>query len=156
MPLPILALTAITQPDDGEFIAGLCAFVPLLAALAVLFGGDSMKASELTQDFELKRAIRGVVAGLVAVALLVGPLERQLPLPRAGLRPVRPAAEAEADPALGRSKTSSCSRSETDSGVTGPWRTGVLDVYDGEAWRLPPFDKARFTPLPADGIVDPS
>src|SRR4051794_6836474 len=41
LPLPIMVLTAITQPAEGELLAGFLGFVPILAALAVLYGGDS-------------------------------------------------------------------------------------------------------------------
>ena len=94
------ALTAITQPDDGQFIAGLCAFVPLLAALAVLFGGDSIKASELTKEFELKRALRGVAAAAAAVVALVVLSNASFLFPQPVYDPSDQAAEAEADPAV--------------------------------------------------------
>ena len=42
---------------------------------------------------------------------------------------------------------------KTDSQITGPWRTGVLDVYDDDAWKLPPYDSDRFEPLAADGLL---
>ena len=32
---------------------------------------------------------------------------------------------------------------EVEGNITGPWRIGALDVYDGKAWRLPPFDPKR-------------
>ena len=40
------------------------------------------------------------------------------------------------------------------SRVTGPWIMGVLDVYDGNDWRLPPFDEARLvTTSTGRGVV---
>ena len=41
VPVPVVALAAISQPKDAQLLAGLFAFVPILAALAVLFGGDA-------------------------------------------------------------------------------------------------------------------
>lgn len=155
VPLPVLALTAITQPDDGQFIAGLCAFVPLLAALAVLFGGDSLKASELTKEFELKRALRGVAAAAAAVVALVVLSNASFLFPAPVYDPSDQAQKPKPIP-LSSIEDRVLFEVSTTSGVTGPWKTGVLDTYDGEAWRLPPFEKARLRPVPPGGVVDPS
>ena len=152
VPLPLLALTAMTQPDDGEFIAGLCAFVPLLAALAVLFGGDGVKASQLTKDFELKRAIRGAGATLVAVVVLVALSRANVLFPEPVYDPTDQPQKPKPIP-LSQVEDKVLFEIRTDSGITGPWKTGVLDVYDGEAWRLPPVDNTRLEPIPADGVV---
>jgi hypothetical protein len=154
VPLPILALTAITQPDDGQFIAGLCAFVPLLAALAVLFGGDSLKASELTREFELKRAVRGVAGAAATVVALVVLSNASFLFPAPVYDPSDQAQKPKPIP-LSSIQDRVLFEVKTTSPITGPWKTGVLDTYDGEAWRLPPFDKKRLQPIPASGIVDP-
>lgn len=154
VPLPILALTAITQPDSGEFIAGLCAFVPLLAALAVLFGGDAAKASELGREFELKRALRAVVGGVAAVVALVVLSNASFLFPAPVYDPAESAQKPKPIP-LSTIVDRVLFEVKTDSGITGPWKTGVLDVYDGEAFRLPPFDKKRLLSVPTDGVVDP-
>jgi hypothetical protein len=153
VPLPILALTAITQPDSGEFIAGLCAFVPLLAALAVLFGGDVTKASELGREFELKRALRAVAGGVAAVVALVVLSNASFLFPAPVYDPAESAQKPKPIP-LSTIVDRVLFEVKTDSGITGPWKTGVLDVYDGEAFRLPPFDKKRLVAIPADGVVD--
>lgn len=155
VPLPILALTSITQPDDGQFIAGLCAFVPLLASLAVLFGGDTMKASELTKDFELKRALRGVAAGAAAILVLVLLSNASFLFPAPVYDPAESAQKPRPIP-LSSIQDRVLFEVETPSPLTGPWKTGVLDTYDGKAWRLPPFDKKRLRPIPANGVVDPA
>jgi hypothetical protein len=153
VPLPILALTAITQPEDGQFIAGLCAFVPLLAALAVLFGGDATKASELTREFELKRALRGLVAGAAAVVVLVLLSNASFLFPQPVYDPNAQAQKPKPIP-LASIQDRVLFEVKTDSALTGPWKTGALDTYDGKAWRLPPFDKKRLRTIPAGGIVD--
>lgn len=153
VPLPLLALTAMTQPDDGQFIAGVAAFVPLVAALAVLFSGDRTKADKLTREFEAKRAVRGAGLTVVAVLALFG-------LGRANVLFPEPAF----DPSDRPQKPKPLPLSEvpdevlfevaTDSFITGPWRTGVLDDYDGEAWRIPAFDVDRLIDVPGDGVLD--
>lgn len=154
VPLPLLALTAMTQPDDGEFIAGLCAFVPLIGALAVLFGGDGVKASQLTKDFELKRAARGLVATLLAVIALFVLSRANILFPEPVYDPTEQPQKPKPIP-LSEIEDVVLFEVRTSSPLTGPWKTGVLDVYDGEAWRLPPFEKARLTPVPPDGVVNP-
>ena len=153
VPLPVLALTAITQPDDGEFIAGLCAFVPLLASLAVLFGGDTVKASELTRDFELKRAVRAVIGGIAAVIALVVLSNASFLFPEPVYDPSDQPQKPRPIP-LSAIQDRVLFEVRTDSPITGPWKTGALDIYDGTAWKLPPYDKDRFVPIPADGVVD--
>ena len=155
VPLPVLALTAITQPDDGQFIAGICAFVPLLAALAVLFGGDSVKASELGKEFELKRALRGVVAGVGCVIALVVLGNASFLFPEPAYDPSDKPQKPKPIP-LSQIQDVVLFEVKSDTGITGPWKTGVLDVYEEGAWKLPPFDKGRFQPLPADGVVNPT
>jgi hypothetical protein len=153
VPLPILALTLITQPDDGEFIAGLCGFVPLLSALALLFGGDSRKASELTKDFELKRALRagaGVVAAIVALVVLS---QANFLFPEPVYDPADQPQKPKPIP-LSSVEDRVLFEIATTSPITGPWKAGALDIYDGDAWKLPPFDKARLVDVPADGVVD--
>ncbi|MEO7817858.1 MAG: transglutaminase domain-containing protein, partial [Actinomycetota bacterium] len=42
------------------------------------------------------------------------------------------------------------------SSVSGPWRVGGLDVYDGEYWLLPPVKESKLVKVPSSGIVDES
>ena len=155
VPLPVLALTAITQPDDGEFIAGLCAFVPLIASLAVLFGGDTVKASELTKDFELKRALRAGAGGLAAVVALVVLSNASFLFPEPVYDPTDQPQKPRPMP-LSQVEDRVLFEIKTESAITGPWKTGVLDVYDGDAWKLPPVDPKRLVDIPADGVVNPT
>ena len=68
VPVPVVAIAAISQPKEAQLLAGLFAFVPILAALAVLFGGDATRSGVLGGEFELKRALRGL-AGMVPLVL---------------------------------------------------------------------------------------
>ena len=151
IPLPIVGLTAITQPDDGQFIAGICAFLPILAALAVLFGGDSRRASDLDRSFEAKRAVRSALAAVPVIALLFlfGNASFLFPEPRydPNEQPQKPKAVP-----LSASDDRVLFEVDTDSDITGPWRTGVLDVYDPEDafWKSPPKELEK---VPADGVL---
>lgn len=152
IPLPLVALTAITQPESGQLIAGLCAFVPILAALAVLFGGDNDRASELDSQFELKRALRGVVLAVPTVLLLIVASKASFLFPQPVYNPIDQPQKPKPVP-LSASKDRVLFEVSTEDGFTGPWRTGVLDVYEGGAWKLPPFDPKRLKDIPGDGQI---
>ena len=152
LPLPLVALTAITQPESGQLIAGLCAFVPILAALAVLFGGDNDRASELDTQFEIKRALRGVVLTIPAVLLLVAASKASFLFPQSVYDPTDQPQKPKPVP-LSAATDRVLFEVETDDDLTGPWRTGVLDVYEDGAWKLPPFDPKRLEDIPGDGVI---
>ncbi|HVM54454.1 MAG TPA: transglutaminase domain-containing protein [Acidimicrobiales bacterium] len=151
IPLPVVALTAITQPDDGELIAGLCAFLPILAALAVLFGGDSDRAAGLGGEFELKRALRGLVAAVPVVGLLVALNSASFLFPEPRYNPDDQPQKPRAVP-LSAADDRVLFEVSTASDLTGPWRGGVLDIYDPDDgfWKTSPRDLQRF---PADGVL---
>jgi transglutaminase-like putative cysteine protease len=152
VPLPVVALTAITQPDDGQFIAGICAFLPILAALAVLFGGDASQAKQLGGEFELKRALRSGLAAIPVILLLVAASKASFLFPEPVIDPTDQPQKPKPVP-LSASQDRVLFEVESIDGFTGPWRTGVLDVYDDDAWKLPPFDKSRFEDIAADGQI---
>jgi transglutaminase-like putative cysteine protease len=153
LPLPLVALTAITQPENGQLIAGLCAFVPILAALAVLFGGDNDRAAELDTQFEIKRALRGVVLAIPAILLLVAASKASFLFPQPVYDPTDQPQKPKPVP-LSASTDRVLFEIATEDGFTGPWRTGVLDVYEDGAWKLPPFDPKRLDDIPGDGVID--
>ena len=150
VPLPLAALTAITQPAEGQVTAGVLAFAPVLVAFTILFTGD--ESDSLSRAFEIRRALRSLAMGVPALAALVM-------LGNAPFLFPKPVYDPTDQPQKPRSVPLSAARDRvlfevaTDTALTGPWRTGVLDVYDGQAWRLPPFDPARFQPVPASGQV---
>ncbi len=145
LPVPIIFLTAITQPKAGEAIAGTLSFLLMLAALSVLFRGDLAATKELTKGFELKRALRAVLLGAVALAVLVGLNQTSFLFPKPAYNPAQKPQKPKAVP-LSEAVDRVLFEVESEAppvGISGPWRLGALDVYDGKAWRLPPFDDTR-------------
>lgn len=151
LPLPVLGLTAISQPAEGEFVAGVLGFLPILLALALLFGGDTRRLSELSAAFEIRRAVRGVPLLLGGVVLLVVFSQTDFLFPKPAYNPAEKPQKPKAIP-LGQVRDRVLF--EIDGDITGPWKTGVLDVYDGESWRLPPFDSKRMKRVRGDGAID--
>jgi hypothetical protein len=108
----------------------------------------------LFRSFEWKRAARagaGVVAAVVALVLLS---QANFLFPEPVYDPNDQPQKPRPIP-LSSIQDRVLFEIKTESAITGPWKTGALDIYDGEAWKLPPFDKSRFVDVPADGVVDP-
>ena len=148
--VPILGLTAISQPAEGEFIGGVGGFLPILLALGLMFGGDG-RVSELGTAFELKRALRSapLLAGGLALIVLLAQTDFLFPKPA-----YNPAEKPQKPKSIPLGEVRDRVLFEIEGDITGPWKTGVLDFYDGEAWRLPPFDEERLEEIPSSGIVD--
>ncbi len=149
IPIGIVGLTAITQAPDGQLVASLAAGLPFLASVAVLFAGDS-GGLELSGAFERKRLLRSgamVVPGVAALVLLSN---SSILFPK----PVYDPAEKPQKPrSVPLSETRDRVLFEVDAPITGPWVIGALDVYDGESWRLAPYDAKRLKKV-SSGIVD--
>lgn len=146
--LPALVATALIHPDSGSVVAGVVSLVLVMAALAVAHGAELAKDGATSNEFELRRLARAGAMVAVAAVGVVG-LSRAgflFPEPerRVSTPPKKPKAEAiAADKVLFR----------VQSSEPGPWRIGVLDVYDDNALRLPPFDRSRIDDLPDGGNV---
>jgi hypothetical protein len=142
--LPVIGLTAITQPSSGKLLAGVVPIALVIAALTLLFGGDVRSARQLGRAFELKRAVRAVAIG---VPLLVGVTalnSASFLFPKPVYNPVSTAQK----PRLVSSSTDDVLfEVHTKTTFTGPWRVGVLDGYKSNAWLLPPQDNKRLADI---------
>lgn len=154
VPLPILALTAITQPDDAQLLTGILGFVPLLGAMTVLYSGEVDRAEGLGRDFEIRRSLKGAA---FAVPLIVGVVllnNADFLFPDPVYDPTDKPQKPKPVPLSETEDRVLFEVEPSDPRFTGPWRIGVLDVYDGRAWRLPPFDASRFDDVPGNGVID--
>ena len=151
VPLPLLGLTAISQPKDGQALAGLFAVVPIIAGLTVLFGGDGGGVAQLSRDFELRRVIKAGIymAGILAAVVLLNSSSLLFPKPS-----YNPAQKAQKPKPIPLNASDDRVLFEVSGPITGPWKMGSLDVYDGTAWRLPPFDPRKLDKVPDDGVID--
>ena len=153
VPLPLLGLAAISQPEQGQALAGLLAVLPVIGALAVLFGSEGGGVSQLSRDFELRRMIKAafyVVGIVVAITVLNSTTSVLFPAPA-----YNPAQEAQKPKPVPLGAAEDRVLFEIDGPITGPWKMGSLDEYDGSAWRLPPYDPKKLKAVPAGGVIDP-
>ncbi|HUR77654.1 MAG TPA: transglutaminase domain-containing protein [Acidimicrobiales bacterium] len=150
IPLPLLGLTAISQPPTGQALAGLLAVVPVIAGLTVLFG-DQGGVSGLTREFEFRRILKAVVylVGILAVVLTLNSTSLLFPEPA-----YDPAQKPQKPKPVPLNAADDRVLFEVSGPITGPWKVGSLDDYDGTAWRLPPYDPKSFQAVPASGVID--
>ena len=155
LPIPLVGLAAITQPDNQEVLAGVFAFLPILAALGVLFGADRDAESALDRSFEFTRLARGAVpmVALGAALVVLGNTGFLFPKPvyNPDDRPQKPKSIP-----LSQLKDHVLFSVEAPDGFTGPWRTGVLDIYEDGAFKLPGASTIKLVDLPGDGVLDDS
>lgn len=149
IPVPVVVLAALVQPPSSAVNASIVAMVLMVAALTLSSGAQLAQEGSSSGAFEVRRLLRGL-GGLTALAvLLVGagqagflfpaePAERVIP-------PKRPEAQA---PLSDRVLFT------VDSTEAGPFRFGVIDVYDETAWLLPPVDRSRLAEVPPSGDLD--
>ena len=138
--LPVIGLTAITQPDDAKVIAGAVPLVLLVVALGLLFGGDVRSARDLGRAFEVRRAARAAAIGvpLLAGVLLLNSASFLFP------KPVHnPVSSAQKPRLVSAASDDVLFEVRTKTKFTGPWRVGVLDTYKDDTFLLPPQDNSR-------------
>lgn len=158
IPLPIVAITAISVPDTGrpsnQVLSGVISLIFFAASMGMLSGTQTEGSEEEQRPpmaYEVRRALRAIpLMGVISAALLFAPgilFPKPLydPTQEAKKPQTVPLAEVP-DEVLFRVK----------SRVTGPWRLGGLDVYDpsDSTWRLPPFAQSKLAEVPRSGVVD--
>lgn len=153
VPLPLVAISAISVPDSEQLATGLAALVLFAIGLGILSGLQQQGQGEgFSVAFEMRRAARALpLVGVITVVLVIlGQANFLFPDPL-----YDPAEEAKKPKSVPLEEVEDRVLFRVESSVTGPWKTGTLGVYDGEDWRLPPFADTRFAEVPRSGIVNP-
>lgn len=146
LPAPIVLGGALLQPEGTEVIASAVAGALLMGGMALAYGADLPRGEGASGTFEVRRLGRGaaLMAVLIAAMALLSQAGFLFPEPEA--EPVVPPRRPpQAPPEPDRVLFS------VESTRPGPWRVGVLDGYDGEAFLLPPLDPERFVEVPRRG-----
>ena len=153
LPLPIAAIAGISLPEVAQIPSGLALLALFALGLGVIATGEvSAEEEEVPVSYQLRKLARGVpLIALVTFAVYL--------LSRTGfLFPdpiIDPEQEAQKPKPIPLTEVEDRVLFEVDSSVSGPWRIGSLDVYDGEDWRLPPFADSQIEEIPKSGLVDP-
>jgi hypothetical protein len=153
VPMPIVAFAAIAQPPEAQVAGGVVAVATFVVALAVIFRADRGDEGRMPVSFELRRATKAAPLVLALIAGMIGLSRADLLFPKPLYDPTQKAVLPKAIPL---SDVRDRVLMTVESSSTGPWRTGVLDVYDGRAWRLPPYASSSLHPVPRSGVLDAS
>ena len=154
VPLPLAAIAGISIPKSSQVASGIVVVILFAASLGLLSGAGGTEGEERRPlGYELRRAAKSVVFLAVITVALVGLSRTHLLFPAPT---IDPAHQAQLPKTAPLTKAPNRVLFDVKSKVTGPWRTGSLDVYDGTYWRLPPFAETQIKPVPRSGVVDTS
>lgn len=166
LPLPIAAVAGISVPDDQQVVSGAIVLVLLAVGLGLLSSQNEIGDDDTVNPglgYELRRAAKALpLLAVLVLALVVGRDQLGFLFPDPIIDPAeqpqkpktRPLSEVE-DRVLFEVRDPVVDGVRIEA-PTGPWRTGVLDVYDGESWRLPPFAASELADVESDGVLDES
>jgi len=150
VPIPVIAFSAIAQPSEAQIPSGIIAFVGFVVGLTVIYRADRGEGEGVSTAYELKRAARAAPLVIVLIVALAAASQLNILFPTPRIDPTQRAQLPRAVPLSGvKDRVLFTNQSE----FTGPWRAGVLDVFDGENWRLPPYSASTFKPAPKSGLL---
>lgn len=157
VPLPVAAVAGISVPHSQQVASGVVVLVLFVAGLAVLANSDSGGASHEDSArppaaYQVRKAVRALplVAAVSASMYALGQTSFLFPHPL-----IDPTQQPQKPKTVPLSKVPDRVLFSVHSTISGPWRIGSLDVFDGRDWRLPPFAQNRLRDVPRSGIVDP-
>jgi hypothetical protein len=154
VPLPAAAVAAISVPHDQQVGSGLAIFVMFAIGLGLLSGSGMGDGDQpITVAYTVRRMLRSLPLLVVATVGLALLSQAHFLFPHPSVDPTHKPQKPKATPL---SAVKDRVLFEVQSSVTGPWRLGSLDVYDGHDWRLPPLAQGKLKAVPRSGIVDRS
>jgi hypothetical protein len=152
-PLPFAAIACISVPESQQVASGIVVLVLFATGLGIL-----ASESATSEEGERPPLSYEIAKGLRALPLLIGITVALVLLSRADfLFPaslIDPAQEPQKPKTVPLSEVEDRVLFDVESKLSGPWRIGGLDEYDGTDWRLPPFAQNRVKEVPKDGVVD--
>lgn len=158
VPLPLAAFAGISVPENQQVPSGIGVLVLFALGLGMLSSARQYEdGARPPLSYEIRKLAKSApLIGVITVAMIaiaqtgfLFPDPQIDPAEEAQLPQTRPLDEVEDRPLF--------EVSNPDGGplvISGPWRMGSLDVYDGEDWRLPAFNDQRLDDLADDGVVD--
>jgi transglutaminase-like putative cysteine protease len=153
IPVPFAALGGISVPKDQQVASGIAVLVLFVFGLVLLSSSSGLEGDERPPvGYEIRRALRAlpfVVVITVALALL-SQVDFLFPKPT-----VNPAEEPQKPKTVPLSKVVDRPLFRVTSDLSGPWRMGSLDEYNGTDWRLAAVNDANVKVVPDSGLIDP-
>ncbi len=159
LPLPVAGFAGISVPESAQVLSGIAVLVLFVAGLAALSSavqaegelGEEEEDVKPPLAFQLRKAAKGVpiLLGISVAMFFLSKTGFLFPDPA-----YDPAQEAQKPKTVPLSEVQDRVLFEVESELSGPWRIGSLDVYDGTDWRLPAFAASELNEVPESGIVD--
>ena len=154
LPIPLATIPAISVPEDQQVITGIVALILFAIGLGVLSSASTVTEGDERPSaaYEARRALRALPLIAVITVALIALSQTNFLFPDPY---IDPAEEPQRPRSIPLSEVEDRVLFIVESPITGPWRIGGLDVYDGKDWRLPPFNQNRLEDVPGSGVVDP-
>ena len=153
LPMPVAAIGGISVPKAAQIPSGLAVLVLFAVGLGLLASSQSLGENDERPPigYELRKALKSLPL-LVVITVVLGLLSQaDFLFPKPVIDPTQ---EAQKPKTVPLSEVEDRVLFSVESGISGPWRIGSLDVYDGEDWRLPPFAENSLRDVPRSGVVD--
>lgn len=153
LPLPIAAIAAISVPKDAQVASGIAVLVLFAISLGLLSSAQAVGEDDERPSvaYEVRKVIRALPVIAVIIAALIGLQKLNILFPDPYIDPTQ---EPQKPKTVPLSEVEDRVLFTVKSSITGPWRIGSLDVYDGTDWRLPPFAENEVDDVPRSGVVD--
>ncbi len=152
MPLPVVLAGALLQPSDSAVTSAGISLVLAVAGLMVLYAAELGGGSGGGRTFELRRSLRGGAALAAALVALVVLNHTSFLFPAAVATHALPPQKPQVVP-LDEVKDHAIAVVRGTGDLSGPWRLGSLDVYDGSDFLLPAYDPQRLRTIVGDTPV---
>jgi hypothetical protein len=153
LPLPVAAIGAVSTPQAAQIPSGIVVLVLFAIGLGTLASSQSLGEGEERPPvaYEVRKALKSLPLLAVITVLLVVLAQADFLFPKPYIDPTQ---EAQRPRTVPLSEVEDRVLFSVESSISGPWRIGSLDVYDGEDWRLPPFAENLLNEIPRSGIVN--
>jgi hypothetical protein len=153
LPLPLAAIAATSVPKSQQAVSGVVVLALFAITLGLLSSEEALGENEVRPPlgYEIRKVLAAlpVIAGVCGVLILLLQAHFLFPKPT-----IDPAQQAQRPKAVPLTAVEDRVLFSVVSTVSGPWRVGSLDVYDGKDWRLPPFADSKLKPVQTSGVVD--
>lgn len=153
IPLPVGVIAAISVSEAQVVPTAIGAFVLFAVGLGLLASANTVgdEDDRPPLSYEIRKAVKSLPVLAVIVALLVLASQSDFLFPKTLIDPAQEPQRPRTTPL---SEVEDRVLFEVQSPISGPWRLGALDVYDGKDWRLPPFAENAIDEVPRSGIVN--
>ncbi|HEX7165721.1 MAG TPA: transglutaminase domain-containing protein [Acidimicrobiales bacterium] len=153
LPLPVAAIAGISVPKAAQVPSGIAALALFALGLGIVSTATIVneESERPPLSYELRRAGKGlvfVVAITIVLALLA---QANVLFPKPIIDPTQ---EPQKPKTVPLSEVPDRVLFTVKADFSTQWRSGVLDVYQDDAWRTPPFASTRFEDIPESGIVN--